>query len=112
MATAEECRIALETFASQLAANNEQVKRKLTFERTLACDITDLGISFHGKFTQGTLGAIIEGNDPSAEIRMTVGSDDLVALINNELEFGKAFASGRVKIKASIMDLLKLKAIL
>lgn len=112
MATAEQCRTALETFAAQLASNNEQVKSKLTFERTLACDITDLGISFHGKFSQGALGAIADGDDPSAEIRMTVGSDDLVALVNNELEFGKAFASGRVKLKASIMDLLKLKAIL
>lgn len=112
MATADECRTALETFAGQLAANNEKVKNKLTFERSLACDITDLGVSFHGRFSQGTLGPITDGDDPAAEIRLTIGSDDLIALVNNELDFGKAFASGRVKIKASIMDLLKLKAIL
>ncbi|MGH8877781.1 MAG: SCP2 sterol-binding domain-containing protein [Stackebrandtia sp.] len=112
MATAEECQNALETFAAQLAANNEQVKGKLTFERRLACDITDLGISFHGRFSQGSLGGITDGDDPEAEIRMTVSSDDLVALIKGDLEFGKAFASGRVKIKASIMDLLKLKGML
>ncbi|ADD44087.1 SCP2 sterol-binding domain-containing protein [Stackebrandtia nassauensis] len=112
MATAEDCRNALEAFAAQIAANSDQVKRKLTFERRLACDITDLGIAFHGRFHEGRLGGITEGDDPGAEIRMTVASDDLVALINNELDFGKAFASGRVKIKASIMDLLKLKGML
>ena len=112
MATAEECRNALETFAEQLVANSEQVKGKLTFERRLACDITDLETSFHGRFSQGALGGITDGDDPDAEIRMTVASDDLVSLIKGDLEFGKAFASGRVKIKASIMDLLKLKGML
>lgn len=112
MATADECRTALEAFAATLAANGDQVKRKLSFERTLACDITDLGISFHGKFSQGVLGAITDGDDPTAAIRMTVSSDDLVALVNGDLEFGKAFASGQVKLKASIMDLLKLKGML
>ncbi|HZE38136.1 MAG TPA: SCP2 sterol-binding domain-containing protein [Stackebrandtia sp.] len=112
MATAEECRNALEKLAAQIAENAEQVKSKMNFERTLACDVTDLGVSFCGKFSGGTLIDIVEGGNPNAEIRMTVGSDDLVSLINGDLDFGPAFASGRVKLKASIMDLLKLKSML
>jgi putative sterol carrier protein len=112
MATAEECREALDKFAASIAANNDQVKRKLSFERRLACDIPDLDHSFHGRFSEGSLVDISDGDDPTAEIRMTVDSDDLVALVDGRLEFGKAFTSGRVKVKASLMDLLKLKGML
>lgn len=112
MATVEECRNALQEFAAGIAANNDQVKRKLNFERRLACDIPDLPHSFHGRFSNGALIDITDGDDPGAEIRMTVASDDLVALVSGELEFGPAFATGRVKIKASFLDLLKLKGML
>jgi len=112
MATAEECLAALKRFADNIAANNEQVKGKVNFDRQLACDITDLGTSFHGRFAGGSLIDIAPGDDPNAQIRMTVGSDDLLALVDGELDFGKAYAGGRVKIKASLLDLLKLKNIL
>lgn len=112
MATTEECLAALERFAHNIAANNEQVKSKVNFDRQLACDITDLKTSFHGRFVEGSLTDIAEGDDPQAHIRMTVGSDDLIALVDGELDFGKAYANGRVKIKASLLDLLKLKNIL
>ncbi|HIW64220.1 MAG TPA: SCP2 sterol-binding domain-containing protein [Candidatus Stackebrandtia excrementipullorum] len=112
MATTEECLAALNRFAENIATNNEQVKKKVNFDRQLACDITDLNASFHGRFVEGALTDIAEGDDPEAHIRMTVGSDDLVALVDGNLDFGKAYASGRVKLKASLLDLLKLKNIL
>ena len=102
----------MDSFAESIAANNEKVKSKLNFERRLACDIPDLSHSFHGRFTDGALVDIADGDDPTAEIRMTVTSDDLVALVTGDLDFGPAFASGRVKIKANLMDLLKLKGML
>lgn len=102
----------MQRFADNIAANNEQVKSKVNFDRQLACDITDLGTSFHGRFVDGTLTGIAEGDDPQAHIRMTVGSDDLIALVDGELDFGAAYGGGRVKIKASLLDLLKLKNIL
>ena len=45
-------------------------------------------------------------------MRITVGSDDLVALAADGLNPAKAWASGRLKIEASIFDLLRLRKLL
>jgi hypothetical protein len=37
-------------------------------------------------------------------------SDDLVELVNNRLNLGSAVATGRVKVSAGVMDLLKLRS--
>ncbi len=38
--------------------------------------------------------------------------DDLVELVNGRLNFASAWASGRVKLEASILDLLQLRKLL
>ena len=38
-------------------------------------------------------------------------SDDLVALVNGSLNAGSAWASGRLKIKAGVRDMLRLRSI-
>ncbi|HEU5129416.1 MAG TPA: SCP2 sterol-binding domain-containing protein [Glycomyces sp.] len=112
MATVDECRTALEQFAANLAANPKSVRKLTGFQRGLACDITDLSTSFHGKFDGGKLVDITDGDDPDADIRMIVSSDDLLRLVAGELDFMKAFSAGRVKIKANMMDLMKLRGVL
>jgi putative sterol carrier protein len=112
MATIEECQTALEQFAANLAANPKSVKKLTGFQRSLAADITDHGVSFNGKFDQGRLTGITEGDNPDADIRMIVASDDLVKLVAGELDFMKAFTAGQVKIKANMMDLMKLRGVL
>ena len=47
-----------------------------------------------------------------AKIRLGVASDDLLALVAGELNFASAWASGRVSVKASFGDLLKLRKLL
>jgi hypothetical protein len=41
-----------------------------------------------------------------------VSSDDLVALMAGDLSFTNAWSSGRVKVDASVFDLLKLRNLL
>jgi len=112
MATIDECQTALERFAENLASNPKSVKKLTGFQRNLAADITDHGVSFNGKFDQGKLVDIVPGDNPDAEIRMIVASDDLLKLVAGELDFMKAFSSGKVKIKANMMDLMKLRGVL
>jgi hypothetical protein len=47
-----------------------------------------------------------------ADIRLTMNSDDLVALTEGRLSFGPAWASGRVKLEAGLRDLLRLRKML
>ncbi|MFB9660042.1 SCP2 sterol-binding domain-containing protein [Glycomyces mayteni] len=112
MATIDECRTALEQFAENLASNPKTVKKLTGFQRSLAADIKDLSVSFNGRFDGGKLVDIVDGDNPDAEIRMIVGSDDLLKLVAGELDFMKAFTGGQVKIKAPMMDLMKLRQVL
>ena len=51
--------------------------------------------------------------DPaSAQVRLTVDSDDLVAMAYEELNPAKAWAAGRLKVEASVFDLLRLRRLL
>jgi putative sterol carrier protein len=111
MATLDQCRTALNQLSTKLAANAE-VGGRLDFNRTLACQLTDLGAAFHGRLQDGRIVDLQDGDDPTAKIKLIITSDDLVELVEGRLDAGKAFASGRLKIKASVMDLLKLRKLL
>ena len=55
---------------------------------------------------------LTDGEDPKAQIKLAVGSDDLLALVAGRLHFASAWAGGRVSVKASFGDLLKLRKLL
>jgi putative sterol carrier protein len=112
MATVEECRAALERLGEKMAANAAQTQSKLDFDRTLSCKITDLAVGFHGRLDGGRIVDIADGEDPKAKLKLSAASDDLVALVDGRLNLASAWASGRIKIDASLMDLMKLRKIL
>ena len=111
MATAEQCRQALSQIAARLAADPEAAAR-VNLDRSLACEIRDLQVAFHGRLRNGTITDLTDGDDPKAQIRLSLSSDDLLALVAGQLGFASAFASGRVSVKASFTDLLKLRKLL
>ncbi|WP_433207433.1 SCP2 sterol-binding domain-containing protein [Dactylosporangium sp. CS-047395] len=112
MATVEECRAALEKLAVRLGSNAAAAREKLDFDRTLACRITDLNVAFHGRLQGGQITDLTDGDDPRAKIKLTSSSDDLVSLVNGQLNVMQAWTSGRIKIDAGMMDLLKLRKLL
>jgi putative sterol carrier protein len=111
MATVADCRQALATLAARLEGNT-QAQSRIDLDRAIACQIKDLGVAFHGRLSRGRLIDLTDGDDPAAKIRLTASSDDLVALVNGELDFARAWASGRVSISANPLDLLKLRRLL
>ena len=46
-----------------------------------------------------------------AQIRLTMTSDDLLALVDGSLHLASAWATGRIKVEAGVRDLLKLRSI-
>jgi hypothetical protein len=69
-------------------------------------------VYFHGRLVKSTIVDLAEGDDPKAQIRLSLGSDDLLALVAGQLNFAAAWASGKVSVKASFTDLLKLRKLL
>jgi predicted lipid carrier protein YhbT len=112
MATDKQCRAALERLAARLDTVDDGERRHHAFDRTMSCLVPDLGVTFSGALSDGQITGITTDPAPKAQVRLTVGSDDLVALTEGELDFGKAWLSGRVKVEASIRDLLQLRSML
>lgn len=113
MANEEDCRQALDHIAGRLAEVDGARLAEHVVERTISCRIPDLGLAYRTRIHAGGLDPFQPADDPrAAQVRLTVRSDDLVAMAHDELNPAKAWASGRLKIEASIFDLLRLRKLL
>ena len=111
MATIAECEKAFQALAERLAGADQSARKKAAFDRTLTCRLSDLEVIFGGRLHDGALTDIRQVDSRDAQVRMTMTSDDLLQLVAGELNMASAWASGRVKIDASVFDLLKLRSI-
>jgi putative sterol carrier protein len=110
MASVDECRQALDRLAARLA-DREPARRKSGFNRSLGCRVRDLEVDFRGRFADGLLTDVEEGSNPRAQIRLTLASDDLVKLVDGQLKVASAWATGRMRVDASVRDILRLKSL-
>ncbi|GAC1330333.1 MAG: hypothetical protein NVSMB13_18370 [Mycobacteriales bacterium] len=112
MATLEECEAALAQLAHRLSGVNPDLRRKHVLERTVSCKIPDLDATFSGQLRDGGLHDVELHPRPGAQIKLTVVSDDLVAITEGRLNFASAWATGKLKVEASMLDLLKLRGMI
>ncbi|MFD8424601.1 SCP2 sterol-binding domain-containing protein [Streptomyces sp. NPDC059466] len=115
MATTEECRAALDKLSDNLAGAEGDVRSAAALDRSLSCRVTDLDITFVGRLADGRIEVLDTHPGPpreKAQIRLSMSGDDLVAMVNGDLHFAKAWASGRVKLEASLLDLFRLRSLL
>ncbi|MED7948253.1 SCP2 sterol-binding domain-containing protein [Streptomyces sp. BE20] len=115
MANAEECREALEQLSRNIAKSNGDVRKAAELDRSLSCRITDLDLTFTGRLRDGSiqdLGHAPGAPTEKADIRLTMSSDDLVAVVGGRLGFASAWAGGRIKLEAGFRDLLRLRTLL
>jgi hypothetical protein len=110
VATIDECEQALHGLAARLATADATTRKKASLDRTLSCHLTDLGVSFAGRLRNGALEDIYPAGSSSAQVRLSMTSDDLLRLAAGELALVPAWASGRIKIRASVLDLLALRS--
>jgi len=112
VATIEQCTKALEGILGDLASS----PAAKGMDRTLSCRLTDLGQVVRGRLAEGEIKDVeVVPHDAAVEpanIRLTMSSDDLLAMTDGDLEFAKAWATGRVKLEASLKDMFKLRSML
>lgn len=109
MATVEQCERALQDLADKVAGNPS--RRKLGFDRSMSCTISDIDAVFAGRLKDGRLLDIARSSTKDAQVRLTLSSDDLIALVDGSLKIAPAWATGRIKVEAGMRDLLKLRSI-
>ncbi|MGW3288891.1 SCP2 sterol-binding domain-containing protein [Streptomyces sp. NPDC001002] len=115
MATIEECRAALEKLSDNMQRAEGDTAAAAALDRSVSCRITDLDVTFVGRMTGGRIVVQDTLQGPpkeKAQIRLAMSGDDLVALVNGELNFAKAWGSGRVRLEAGLRDLFQLRKLL
>ncbi|ANJ06773.1 SCP2 sterol-binding domain-containing protein [Streptomyces parvulus] len=115
MATTEECRAALDKLSDHMRGAEGDVRSAAGLDRSVSCHITDLDVTFAGRMADGAIDVRETLAGPpreKAEIRLAMTGDDLVALVAGELNFAKAWGSGRVRLEAGLRDLFRLRKLL
>jgi len=113
MASVEACRTALDELSGMLTAVDPQIRARHVPERTVHCRLSDLDLSFVGRIGPDGVHDLVESDedDPPADVRVTMTSDELVALANRDEDFLHGWLRGRIQISASMRDLLRLRSL-
>lgn len=114
MATAEQCKVALETLTSRISEMDAKDRASHLLDRTLSCRIPDLGVTFLTRLGPHGADPVTEANhdDPAAQVRFTANSDDVVAIAADPRSFARAWLTGRLKVQGSLLDLLHLRKLM
>ena len=121
MASVEDCRKALDGLTAALAAVEPELRARHVPTRTVACRVADLDVTFVGRLDEDGVHDVVlrtlDGSDevddvePEVDVRLTMDSDELVALADGSDDFLHAWLRGRVQVSASMRDLLRLRSL-
>ena len=113
MASVEDCRKAVKRLEAQLAGVDADVRARHVPRRTIACRVSDLEVTFVGRLDEHGVHDVTEtpAPEPDADARLTLDSDELVALADGTDDFLHAWLRGRIQISASMRDLLRLRSL-
>lgn len=112
MATIDEVDAVLGDLLQQLGGLDTSTRSLLPSRRTIEARCPDIDLVRHAEWHNGTLTVGVPAPERRADIRVSVTSDDLLAMHHGELTFARAYAQGRVRLDASVTDLLRLRALL
>ena len=112
MASEAECEAALHALADLLARVEPDVRGRYVLDRSVSCKIPDLGVTWSARICEDGLIGLTTEDDARAQLRLAVSSDDLIALVEGRQAFPVAFATGKLRVQASPLDLLKLRQFL
>jgi predicted lipid carrier protein YhbT len=114
MATAEECRKALESLTGRISDMDAKDRAAHLADRTLSCRVPDLGLTFVTRLGPDGAEPIREADNdtPQAQVRFTADSDVVVAIAGDPGSFMRAWLSGKLKVQGSVFDLLHLRKLM
>jgi predicted lipid carrier protein YhbT len=114
MATAEECRAALESLTGRIAQMDAKDRSAHLLDRTLSCRVPDLGVTFLTRLSPNGTEPIklAENGATTAQVRFIADSDVIVAIAADPPSFMRAWLTGRLKVQGSVFDLLHLRKLM
>ncbi|WP_017573048.1 SCP2 sterol-binding domain-containing protein [Nocardiopsis halotolerans] len=116
MSSIDACLAGIEKVNQRILARSEEERRKHIRERSLSVVTPDLETAFDMRLTLDGLVDVtprpLERPASRPQVRITVDSDDLVALAEDRMDAAKAIFGRRVKVDASVGDLMRLRKLL
>lgn len=116
MSSIDACLDGIARANERILAKPVDKRREHIRERSIRVVVPDLATAFDMRLTvEGLLDVVPRPQDasvPSTQVTVTVSSDDLVALTQERLDPAKALLSRRLKVDASLRDLMRLRRLL
>lgn len=114
MATAEQCRAALENLTARVSDMDPKLRQAKLIDRTLSCHVRDLDVTYLTRLGPHGASPVKELPDgqSQAQIRFIANSDDVLAIAADPGSFARAWLSGRLKVEGNFFDLLHLRRLL
>ena len=115
MASVEECDRAVSELAARLGEVDPQLRTRYAAAPTFRCRVSDLKVAFVGRLSEDgelVVRRVDAQHRGDEQVTLTVSSDDLVALAEGRLAVPAAYATGRLKVDANVLDLLRLRSLL
>lgn len=111
MATSEEIDAIMADLLHRFQDLDGPARALLPGRRIIEAHCPDLDLTLFGELNRGVL-TRLDHPHPRPDIRISVDSEDLVRLSEGELSVAEAYLSGRIRIDASVSDLLRFRAVL
>ncbi len=113
MATEEQVESTMRDLVRRFGSLDETQRALLPSRRVIEAHCPDLQMTWHTELRNGVVEELSPGPAPGRwQIRVTVQSDDLMALYERRLDMRSAYLSDRIQIRASMTDLLRMRAAL
>ncbi len=112
MATVPEVEAVLGDLLGRFEQVDSGTRSMLPSRRVIEARFPDLDIVRHAEWRAGELEILADPPARRPDIRVVVDSDDLVAMAEGRLSFSRAYAANRIRLDASMTDLLRLRAVL
>lgn len=110
--TVEECVKRMEEgFWRRYDANPDLRKKLEGKSRIIQLALTD-GHGYYFQITQGKLAGVQHGMHPNPDATVAVSKHDLLAVFNGEIKPMQAYLTGKVRVKASLSDMLFAKSLM
>lgn len=111
MVAKEEVRKVLESVRTKFENPATRTKFK-GFDRTLQFHFTDLDTSFHTRIHEEIIDPFTEGTLEKPHLLVTTDSGTLLGIMQGNLSPLDAYSVGKLKVKGSMTDLLKLQILM
>ena len=113
MHTAQECQDALQKLAGRLSELSDSERQEYFGNRSMSVTVPDLDVTFVTVLGAGDDLVHVAGpGEPQADIRLTADSDQVIALAEQPMNIARAWMARKVKIDASMKDLIRLRRLL